>query len=98
MPRGCELRLSSAGSVGDGAHLFRRQGRAALPDVRKRIVDALAEPVGDAPEKFGAFCVAARVGLPDPEVLTIVDAERQKEGSTPRKLTLDEICVAIWPP
>lgn len=30
----------------------------AQPDVRKRIADALAEPVGDSPEKFSAFCIA----------------------------------------
>jgi tripartite-type tricarboxylate transporter receptor subunit TctC len=30
----------------------------ALPDVRKRIEDALAEPVGDSPEKFAAFCAS----------------------------------------
>lgn len=30
----------------------------ALPDVRKRIRDSMAEPVGDSPEKFAAFCVS----------------------------------------
>lgn len=28
----------------------------AMPDVRKRITDVLAEPVGDTPEQFAAFC------------------------------------------
>jgi len=28
----------------------------AMPDVRKRITDVLAEPVGDSPEHFAAFC------------------------------------------
>jgi len=30
----------------------------ALPNVRKRILEALAEPVGDTPEHFSAFCTA----------------------------------------
>ncbi|MEJ8857487.1 3-hydroxyacyl-CoA dehydrogenase NAD-binding domain-containing protein [Variovorax robiniae] len=33
----------------------------------------------------------ARAGQEDPEVLAIVDAERQKKGITPRKFTVDEI-------
>ncbi|HEY0296788.1 MAG TPA: 3-hydroxyacyl-CoA dehydrogenase NAD-binding domain-containing protein, partial [Bordetella sp.] len=33
----------------------------------------------------------ARAGQPDPEVLAIVDAERAKQGITPRKFTQDEI-------
>ncbi|WP_028604302.1 Bug family tripartite tricarboxylate transporter substrate binding protein [Ottowia thiooxydans] len=30
----------------------------AMPDVRKRITDVLAEPVGDTPEQFSAFCAS----------------------------------------
>ena len=40
---------------------------------------------------FYLYPEGARVGQPDPEVLAIVDAERQKKGVTPRSFTEEEI-------
>lgn len=40
---------------------------------------------------FYLYPQGARVGQPDPEVLTIVDEERAKKGVTPRKFTPEEI-------
>lgn len=40
---------------------------------------------------FYLYPEGARVGQPDPEVLAIVDAERQKKGVTPRSFTQEEI-------
>ena len=40
---------------------------------------------------FYLYANGARTGMPDPEVLAIVDAERAKKGVTPRKFTPDEI-------
>ena len=40
---------------------------------------------------FYLYPEGARVGQPDPEVLAIVDAERQKKGVTPRAFTQEEI-------
>lgn len=40
---------------------------------------------------FYLYANGARTGMPDPEVLAIVDAERAKKGVTPRKFTPEEI-------
>ena len=40
---------------------------------------------------FYLYPEGARAGLPDPEVLAIVDAERARKGITPRQFSADEI-------
>ena len=40
---------------------------------------------------FYLYANGARTGMPDPEVLAIVDAERAKKGVTPRQFTPEEI-------
>lgn len=40
---------------------------------------------------FYLYANGARTGMPDPEVLAIVDAERAKKGVTPRQFTSEEI-------
>jgi 3-hydroxyacyl-CoA dehydrogenase len=37
------------------------------------------------------YPAGARVGTPDPEVLAIIDAERERAGVTPRSFTADDI-------
>ncbi len=74
-----------------------RKRRAATRDPRARyveIADRICER-GWFGQKTGRgfylYPDGARVGQPDPEVLSIVDAERAKKGVTPRSFTADEI-------
>ncbi|MDM0045772.1 3-hydroxyacyl-CoA dehydrogenase NAD-binding domain-containing protein [Variovorax dokdonensis] len=74
-----------------------RKRRAATRDPKARYVE-VADRVcerGWFGQKTGRgfylYPQGARVGQPDPEVLAIVDAERQKKGITPRSFTADEI-------
>ncbi len=74
-----------------------RKRRAATRDPKARYVE-VADRVcerGWFGQKTGRgfylYPQGARVGQPDPEVLAIVDAERQKKGITPRKFTAEEI-------
>ncbi|WP_159918289.1 3-hydroxyacyl-CoA dehydrogenase NAD-binding domain-containing protein [Pantoea sp. 18069] len=74
-----------------------RKRRAATRDPRSRYVevaDRICER-GWFGQKTGRgfylYPQGARVGQPDPEVLAIVDAERQKKGVTPRSFTEEEI-------
>jgi len=74
-----------------------RKRRAATRDPKARYVevaDRICER-GWFGQKTGRgfylYPQGARVGQPDPEVLAIVDAERQKKGIVPRKFTAEEI-------
>ncbi len=74
-----------------------RKRRAATRDAKARYVE-VADRVcerGWFGQKTGRgfylYPQGARVGQPDPEVLAIVDAERQKKGITPRQFTAEEI-------
>jgi len=74
-----------------------RKRRAATRDPKARYVE-VADRVcerGWFGQKTGRgfylYPQGARVGQPDPEVLAIVDAERQKKGVVPRKFTAEEI-------
>ena len=74
-----------------------RKRRAATRDPKARYVE-VADRVcerGWFGQKTGRgfylYPQGARVGQPDPEVLALVDAERQKKGITPRKFTAEEI-------
>lgn len=74
-----------------------RKRRAATRDPRMRYVevaDRICER-GWFGQKTGRgfylYPQGSRVGQPDPEVLAIVDAERQKRGITPRTFTSEEI-------
>jgi len=74
-----------------------RKRRAATRDPKARyveIADRICER-GWFGQKTGRgfylYPEGARVGLPDPEVLAIVDAERAKKGITPRSFSADEI-------
>lgn len=74
-----------------------RKRRAATRDPKARYVE-VADRVcerGWFGQKTGRgfylYPQGARVGQPDPEVLAIVDAERQKKGIAPRKFTPEEI-------
>lgn len=74
-----------------------RKRRAATRDPKARYVE-VADRVcerGWFGQKTGRgfylYPQGARVGQPDPEVLAIVDAERQKKGIVPRKFTPEEI-------
>lgn len=74
-----------------------RKRRAATRDPKARyveIADRICER-GWFGQKTGRgfylYPEGARVGLPDPEVLAIVDAERAKKGITPRSFTADDI-------
>ncbi|WP_295527783.1 3-hydroxyacyl-CoA dehydrogenase NAD-binding domain-containing protein [uncultured Pseudacidovorax sp.] len=74
-----------------------RKRRAATRDPKARYVE-VADRVcerGWFGQKTGRgfylYPEGARTGQPDPEVLAIVDAERQKKGITPRKFTPEEI-------
>lgn len=74
-----------------------RKRRAATRDPKARYVqvaDRLCERgwFGQkAGRGFYLYPQGSRVGQPDPEVLAIVDAERQRAGVTPRHFTADEI-------
>ncbi len=74
-----------------------RKRRAATRDPKARYVevaDRICER-GWFGQKTGRgfylYPQGARVGQPDPEVLAMVDAERQKKGIAPRKFTAEEI-------
>ncbi|OGB44450.1 MAG: 3-hydroxyacyl-CoA dehydrogenase [Burkholderiales bacterium RIFCSPLOWO2_12_FULL_65_40] len=74
-----------------------RKRRAATRDPKARYVevaDRICER-GWFGQKTGRgfylYANGARTGMPDPEVLAIVDAERAKKGVTPRKFTPEEI-------
>jgi 3-hydroxyacyl-CoA dehydrogenase len=74
-----------------------RKRRAATRDPKARYVevaDRICER-GWFGQKTGRgfylYPQGARVGQADPEVLAIVDAERQKKGIAPRKFTAEEI-------
>ena len=74
-----------------------RKRRAATRDPKARYVE-VADRVcerGWFGQKTGRgfylYPQGARVGQPDPEVLAIVDAERQKKGIAPRRFTPEEI-------
>ncbi|WP_304307740.1 3-hydroxyacyl-CoA dehydrogenase NAD-binding domain-containing protein [Pseudacidovorax intermedius] len=74
-----------------------RKRRAATRDPKARYVE-VADRVcerGWFGQKTGRgfylYPEGARTGQPDPEVLAIVDAERQKKGITPRQFTPEEI-------
>jgi len=74
-----------------------RKRRAATRDPKARYVE-VADRVcecGWFGQKTGRgfylYPQGARVGQPDPEVLAIVDAERQKKCIVPRKFTAEEI-------
>ncbi|GAB3366440.1 MULTISPECIES: 3-hydroxyacyl-CoA dehydrogenase NAD-binding domain-containing protein [Giesbergeria] len=74
-----------------------RKRRAPTRDPRARYVeisDRLCER-GWFGQKTGRgfylYPQGARTGVPDPEVLAIVDAERTRKGITPRPFTADEI-------
>ncbi|WP_399685335.1 3-hydroxyacyl-CoA dehydrogenase NAD-binding domain-containing protein [Xenophilus sp.] len=74
-----------------------RKRRAATRDPKARYVE-VADRVcerGWFGQKTGRgfylYPEGARIGQPDPEVLAIVDAERQKKGITPRQFTAEEI-------
>ncbi len=74
-----------------------RKRRAATRDPQARYVE-VADRVcerGWFGQKTGRgfylYPEGARTGQPDPEVLAIVDAERQKKGITPRQFTPEEI-------
>ncbi|WP_295371473.1 3-hydroxyacyl-CoA dehydrogenase NAD-binding domain-containing protein [uncultured Pseudacidovorax sp.] len=74
-----------------------RKRRAATRDPKARYVE-VADRVcerGWFGQKTGRgfylYPEGARTGQPDPEVLAIVDAERQKKGIVPRKFTPEEI-------
>lgn len=74
-----------------------RKRRAATRDPNARyveIADRICER-GWFGQKTGRgfylYPEGARQGQPDPEVLAIVDAEREKKGIAPRKFTEDEI-------
>ncbi|SFM58352.1 3-hydroxyacyl-CoA dehydrogenase NAD-binding domain-containing protein [Variovorax sp. OV329] len=74
-----------------------RKRRAATRDPKARYVE-VADRVcerGWFGQKTGRgfylYPQGARVGQSDPEVLAIVDAERQKKGIVPRKFTAEEI-------
>ena len=74
-----------------------RKRRAATRDPRARyvqIADRLCER-GWFGQKTGRgwylYAKGSRSGTPDPEVLAIVDAERQRAGITPRDFSNDEI-------
>ena len=74
-----------------------RKRRAATRDPKARyvqIADRLCER-GWFGQKTGRgyylYPEGARVGTPDPEVETIIDAERQRAGITPRSFTDEEI-------
>ncbi|MGN5477103.1 3-hydroxyacyl-CoA dehydrogenase NAD-binding domain-containing protein [Cupriavidus basilensis] len=74
-----------------------RKRRAATRDPKARYVevaDRICERGWFGQKTGRGFYVypqGARVGQPDPEVLAIVDAERQKKGIAPRKFTAEEI-------
>jgi 3-hydroxyacyl-CoA dehydrogenase len=74
-----------------------RKRRAATRDPRLRYVqipDRLCER-GWFGQKTGRgyylYPDGARTGTPDPEVLAIIDAERQRAGVTPRQFTQEDI-------
>jgi len=74
-----------------------RKRRAATRDPKARYVevaDRICER-GWFGQKTGRgfylYPQGARVGQPDPEVLAIVDAERQKKGIVPRQFTAEDI-------
>ncbi len=74
-----------------------RKRRAATRDPKARyvqIADRLCER-GWFGQKTGRgyylYPEGARTGAPDPEVLAIIDAERERAGVTPRSFTNDEI-------
>ena len=74
-----------------------RKRRAATRDTRARyvqIADRLCER-GWFGQKTGRgwylYAKGSRSGTPDPEVLAIVEAERQRAGITPRSFSNDEI-------
>ncbi len=74
-----------------------RKRRAATRDPKARYVevaDRICER-GWFGQKTGRgfylYANGARTGMPDPEVLAIVQAERAKKGVTPRKFTPEEI-------
>jgi 3-hydroxyacyl-CoA dehydrogenase len=74
-----------------------RKRKAATRDPRARyvqIADRICER-GWFGQKTGRgyylYPQGARTGTPDPEVLAIIDAERQRAGVQPRKFTADEI-------
>ncbi len=74
-----------------------RKRRAATRDPKARYVevaDRICER-GWFGQKTGRgfylYANGARTGMPDPEVLAIVDAERAKKGVTPRQFTPEEI-------
>ncbi|MDM0111409.1 3-hydroxyacyl-CoA dehydrogenase NAD-binding domain-containing protein [Variovorax sp. J22R133] len=74
-----------------------RKRKAATRDPKARYVE-MADRIcerGWFGQKTGRgwylYPQGARAGQEDPEVLAIVDAERQKKGVTPRKFTADEI-------
>ena len=74
-----------------------RKRRAATRDSKARyveIADRICERgwFGQKTQRgFYLYPEGARTGQPDPEVLAIVDAERQKKGVTARKLSAEEI-------
>ena len=74
-----------------------RKRRAATRDPKARyveIADRICERgwFGQKTQRgFYLYPEGARTGQPDPEVLAIVDAERQKKGVTARKLSAEEI-------
>jgi len=74
-----------------------RKRKAATRDPKARyvqIADRICER-GWFGQKTGRgyylYAEGARTGTPDPEVLAIIDAERQRAGITPRSFTADEI-------
>ena len=74
-----------------------RKRRAPMRDPRARyvqIADRLCER-GWFGQKTGRgyylYANGARTGAPDPEVLAIIDTERQRAGVTPKSFTPDEI-------
>ncbi|WP_312780216.1 3-hydroxyacyl-CoA dehydrogenase NAD-binding domain-containing protein [Acidovorax temperans] len=89
----CQVTDLAGGDIGWAT----RKRRAATRDPKARyveIADRICER-GWFGQKTGRgfylYPEGARVGLPDPEVLAIVDAERAKKGITPRSFSADEI-------
>ena len=74
-----------------------RKRKAATRDPKARyvqIADRIAEKgwFGQKTQRgYYLYPQGARIGQPDPEVLAIVDAERQRAGVTPRSFGNDEI-------
>jgi 3-hydroxyacyl-CoA dehydrogenase len=74
-----------------------RKRRAATRDPKSRyvqIADRLCERgwFGQKTHRgYYLYSEGARAGTPDPEVLAVIDAERQRAGVTPRSFTAEEI-------